>query len=170
MTFRDILSLNLKVPPGKITERSRHYKAYVGQTFPGVVKMMGDGEQTTRTTVHHIAKRGVAKKGPDWWLIPVSMKRHVHGANSIDKLGKEGFLEHWGLPSYESMALMTLVQYLKDGAYEETLHGKNSHIEPRPIDKRSAAAYFRILQNLIKDGKSRKAWNWEPPEFAADLG
>lgn len=169
MTFHDALNVNLEVPPGKLSERSRHYKAYVGQRFPGVVTMFGDAEQKTRTTVHHVVKRGISKKGPDWWTIPVSKKRHVHGSKSIDKLGKEGFLKEWDLPSYESMALIILVQYLKSGAYENTLHGHNSHIEPRPIDKRSAAAYFRILQRLINHGKSGKAWNWEPPQSAEDL-
>lgn len=169
MTFRQILALNLKVPPGKLTERSRHYKAWVGQTFNDVVTMMNGVEQTSRTTVHHIVKRGIGKKGPDWWTIPVSMNRHVHGEKSIDKLGKEGFRKEWDLPSYEEMAIMTLVQYLADSVYEKTLHNGDTHIEPRPIDKRSAAGYFNILQSLINDGKRAHGWTWDPPERTQNL-
>jgi hypothetical protein len=99
----------------------------------------------------------------------VSEKRHVHGKRSIDKLGKEGFREEWDLPSYERMALMTLVQYLHNAKYEDTLHDNDTHIDPRPIDKRSAAAYFNILQSLINDGKRAYGWTWDPPERTADL-
>jgi hypothetical protein len=169
MTFRDVLSTNLKVPQGKLSERSRHYKAWVGQTFDGIVKMVNGEAQKTRTTVHHIVKRGISKKGPDWWTIPVSKKRHVHGAKSIDKLGKEGFREEWGLPPYEPLALVILSEYLKRGAYEQTLHNGDTHIDPRPIDRRSAAAYFEILKNLINDGKRAHGWTWDPPERTADL-
>lgn len=135
--------------------RSRHYLAYVGQ-FPGVVSMFLDGGQSSRTTVHHITKRGVAKKGPDWWTIPVSLKRHVHGNRSIDKLGKSRFLEEWGLPPYEKMALIILFQYLDGEAYTRPA----GDVAPEGDERKYARAYYRLLQRLIRNGKRAKSWNW----------
>jgi hypothetical protein len=135
--------------------RSRHYMAFVGQ-FPGVVTMLKGEPQESRTTVHHIVKRGVAKKGPDWWSVPVSLDRHVHGDRSVDKLGKSQFRETWDLPSYERMASVFLRRYLEEGAYGRTF-GKT---DPEGDEKKRARAYLRLLTRLIQNGKSAKSWNW----------
>ncbi len=135
--------------------RSRHYLAYVGQ-YPGVVSMFSGGSQQSRTTVHHVVKRGVAKKGPDWWTIPVSLNRHVHGDRSIDKLGKKAFLREWDLPPYEQMVLVILYRYLDSTAYSESWGGA----EPSGDEKRYAKAYYRLLKRLVQNGKQLKPWNW----------
>jgi hypothetical protein len=128
--------------------------------------MLEDEPQESRTTVDHAIKRGVGKKGPDWWTIPVSKDRHVHGNHSIDKLGRNGFREHWDLPPYEWMALTFLGRYINTGQYKKPVLTGERSVEPRPIDARSAAAYFQLLQRLIKNGKHAKSWNWTPPQRA----
>lgn len=162
MTPQEMLEIDRPAPEDKsqVTEKSKHYLAFICHR-PGVVTMLKDGKQKSRTTAHHIVKRGVGKKGPDWWSIPVSFNRHVHGKHSIDKLGKNGFLEHFNLPDYEWMALIFLNIYLKEQAYKHDVVGQQDTVSPRPIDKPSAHWYFNLLQTLIKNDKSSRAWHWE---------
>jgi hypothetical protein len=160
-------NLPLNVSPGPVTMRSRHYMSWVGQ-LPGVVTMLTDAGQESRTTVHHIVKRGRGKKGPDWWAIPVAEDRHVHGARSIDKLGKDGFRQEWDLPPYEHLALQVLFRYLETEAYDEPIWSEPV-IEPEPTCARSAATYFRLLGRLVARGRPARAWNWTPPNHTDDL-
>jgi len=162
MTLTDLLTADVPDPSGDTTMRSPHYMAFIAK-YPCMVTVLTGEEQESRTTVHHIVKRGIAKKGPDWWTVPVSKKRHVHGKHSIDKLGKEGFREHWSLPDWRLLPLIFLYQYIDGGHDEEVIpQSGRRDIEPRPIDRRSARRYFNRAQRLINNGKSFHGWTWSP--------
>lgn len=162
MTLSKLLAADVSVPAGDTTMRSRHYLAWVTQC-QGVATRTG-ADQTTRTTAHHVVKRGVGKKGPDWWSVPVSKRRHVHGKRSIDRLGKHAFLEEWGLPDWRVMALYYLYKYLSTGADEHDIEQlERDDVSPRPIDRRSARYYFCLGQRLLRNGQSFHGWTWSPP-------
>ena len=164
MNQREILTIDRPPPKNEsdVSMRSRHYMAFICQR-PGVVTMLNEEEQNTRTTAHHIVKRGKSKKGPDWWSVPVSFNRHVHGKYSIDQLGKSQFIDHHGLPSYELMALIFLNLYLEERAYNRVVTGRHDTVSPEDYDLPSARWFFNLLQRLIKNGKTARFWNWEPP-------
>ena len=133
------------------------YMAYIAQ-FPCAVCQYAGHEQTTRTTVDHIVTGGKARKGPDYWTIPVEKKKHVHGKESIDRLGRWGFQEHWDLPRYGAMALIYLTQYIEQKGWAVML---NNVDREAPSHDRDSAIYFcRELQRILQNDHDVRSWNW----------
>lgn len=114
--LRSLINLINKwdVDESRIRDRSPHYLAYMGHQRCVLCQTKGQ-PQRSRTTVHHIIKPGMGMKCADFWTIPLAEEYHIHGEESIDKLGKLAFLTHHGLPDhwYWVVALGYLALYVE---------------------------------------------------------
>lgn len=157
----------LKYDPEKARLRSRHYMAFVA-TQPCLVCENLGVEQTSRTTVHHVVKSGYSKKGPDFWTVPIEEKRHVHGRQSIDRLGKRKFLEHYGLPSWVEVTLPYLAKYAVSGLWEEAIWGTGDWgvVDPKPTDRHGAFYFLEELERILKEEKPLRYDTWNRPPSA----
>jgi hypothetical protein len=154
MTVRELIALADALDAGSLVppqERSAHYLAYIGSQRC-VVSALTDQPQRSRTTIHHIHKPGMALRCADFWTIPVAEDLHVLGKQSIDRLGKQHFLQHHGLPGYEEMALVYLMYYLAEAVCNEPLYSEyhNRIIMPRPVDRVSGIHYAKGLADRCR--------------------
>lgn len=142
--------------PSLITDWSPHYLAYIALQDCAACHILGM-DQVTPTTVHHISNRGISRKCPDFWTIPLCADHHLHGAQSIDRLGKKGMLDMLGVASYEVLALIYLRVYMQNGVYKQTLQGRRI-AEPRPKDGESAAFYLKTLEEILDAESTTAHW------------